>query len=80
MSRCSSTSTNATLVAPATDTEQPYRTAADVERELEFLIFSRSDDEDDAAWSHSFSNQLLGGGDAVDEELEDFEFHLPDGL
>jgi len=88
LSRCSSTSTNATLIAPeagvAAQTEQPYRTAADVERELELLMLSRSDDEEEdaaaaAAWSNSFSNQLMCS-DILDEEFEGFEFQLPDGF
>lgn len=76
-SRCSSTSTNATLVTPQQE-EQPYRTAADIEREMEFMLLSRSDDEDEDLWSNSFNNQLLG--DVLDEELEDFQFKLPEGF
>jgi hypothetical protein len=76
-SRSSSTATDSTLVAPTQD-EQPYRTAEDVERELQLLLLSRSDDEDDDAWTNSFSNQLLG--DPVDEELENFQLQLPEGF
>ncbi|KAJ4300883.1 hypothetical protein N0V90_002971 [Kalmusia sp. IMI 367209] len=75
-SRSSSTSTNATLVAP--QEEQPYRTAEDVERELELMLL-RDDDEDDEAWANSFSSQL-GGGDPFDEDLDGFQLELPEGL
>jgi hypothetical protein len=77
-SRSSSTSTNATLVAPSQD-EQPYRTAEDVEREIEAMMFQESDDEDADAWVNSFASQL-GGGDPFDEELEGFQMQLPEGL
>ncbi|CBX90287.1 hypothetical protein IAQ61_001780 [Plenodomus lingam] len=78
MSHCSSTSTNATLVT-STSQEQAYRTAADIERDLELMILSRSDDEEDEAWGRSFGDQLLGH-DVLDEDLEDFEFQLPEGF
>ncbi|KAH9860530.1 hypothetical protein J1614_011861 [Plenodomus biglobosus] len=77
MSRCSSRSTNATLVTPPPQEEQPYRTAADIERDLELMILSRSDEEDEA-WGKSFGDQLLG--DALDEDLDDFQFQLPPGF
>lgn len=77
MSRCSSTSTNATLVTSQQE-EQPYRTAEDVEREMELLFLSRSDDEDDEAWMNNFGSQLQG--DPLEEELEDFQFQLPEGF
>lgn len=73
-SRSSSAATDATLVHE----EQPYRTAEDVERELELMLLSRSDDEDDDAWSNSFNNQLHAG--PLEEELEDFQFTLPEGF
>ncbi|KAI8935938.1 hypothetical protein NX059_007445 [Plenodomus lindquistii] len=77
MSRCSSTSTNAALVTPAPQ-EQSYRTAADVERSLELMILSRSDDEEDEAWSNNFGSQL--SGEPLEDELEDFQFQLPEGF
>lgn len=77
-SRSSSTSTNATLVAPAQD-EQPFRTAEDVEREMELLLLQNSDDEDADAWANSFASQLEGG-DPFDEDLEGFQLQLPTGL
>ncbi|KAF2832071.1 hypothetical protein CC86DRAFT_365974 [Ophiobolus disseminans] len=73
-SRSSSAATDATLVQE----EQPYRTAEDVERELELMLLSRSDDKDDDAWSNSFNNQLHAG--PLEEELEDFQFTLPEGF
>jgi hypothetical protein len=41
-------------------------------------LLSRSDDEDDDAWAHSFNSQLHG--DPMDEELEDFQLQLPEGF
>ena len=73
-SRSSSAATDATLVQE----EQPYRTAEDIERELELMLLSRSDDEDEDAWSNSFNNQLHA--DPLEEELEDFQFKLPEGF
>lgn len=80
MSRCSSTSTNATLVTPLQE-EESYRTAEEVEREMELLFLSRSgeEEEEEAAWMNSFSNQLQIHDSLVDE-LEDFEFQLPQGF
>jgi hypothetical protein len=77
-SRSSSTSTNATLVAPAQE-EQSYRTAEEVEREMEALFLQGSDDEDVDAWVNSFASQL-GGGDPFDEDHENFQMQLPEGL
>ncbi|KAF1945450.1 hypothetical protein EJ02DRAFT_44631 [Clathrospora elynae] len=77
ISRCSSTSTNATLVTPQQE-EQSYRTAEDVEREMELMLLSRSDDEGDDAWMNNFNNQLHG--DPLEEELDDFQFQLPEGF
>ena len=75
-SRSSSTATDATLV-PAD--EEPYQTAADVERELELMLLARDEeDEDDSVWTSSFNAQLQI--DAVDEELEDFQLRLPEGF
>ncbi|KAF1914907.1 hypothetical protein BDU57DRAFT_453586 [Ampelomyces quisqualis] len=77
-SRSSSTATDATLV-PAD--EEAYRTAADVERELELLLLARDEEEEeqeDSAWVNSFHAQLQV--DAVDEELEDFQLTLPEGF
>jgi hypothetical protein len=76
-SRSSSTATDATLVTPAQE-EEPYRTADDEQRELELLLLSRANDEDDDAWMNSFSSQLQP--DPVDEELEDFQLQLPKGF
>jgi hypothetical protein len=78
MSRCSSTATDATLVAPSEE-EQPRRTAEDLEREMELLLLSRSDDEDDDAWMNSFNNQLHGT-DPLEEDHEKFQLQLPEGL
>lgn len=77
LSRSSSTATDATLVTPQQD-EQAYRTAEDVEREMELLVLSREleDDDDDDAWVNNFNAQLHG--DPLDEELENFQFELPD--
>ncbi|CAO2648898.1 Nn.00g098470.m01.CDS01 [Neocucurbitaria sp. VM-36] len=77
-SRSNSTATDATLVTPQQD-EQTYRTAEEIEREMEMLMLSREveDDEDDA-WTNSFNAQLHG--DPLDEELEDFQFQLPEGF
>lgn len=77
-SRSSSTSTNATLVNPPLQTDPFEETAESVERELELLALQ---DElgDDEAWMNSFSDQL-GGVDPVDEDLEDFQLQLPDGI
>jgi hypothetical protein len=77
-SRCSSTSTNATLITPPED-EQPRRTAEDVEREMEMMLLSRSDDEDDDAWMNSFNNQLHGE-DPLEEDHENFQLQLPEGF
>ncbi|CAA9962348.1 hypothetical protein PTMSG1_05724 [Pyrenophora teres f. maculata] len=78
MSRCSSTSTNATLVTPPDD-EQPRRTAEDMEREMELLLLSQSDDDEDEAWMQSFSNQLRAH-DPFEEDVENFQFQLPEGF
>jgi hypothetical protein len=77
MSRCSSTSTNATLVAPQQE-EEHHRTPEDAERQLELELLMRADDEDDEAWMNSFSNQLHG--DPFEEEHDDFQFQLPEGF
>ncbi|KAH6866725.1 hypothetical protein BKA58DRAFT_364330 [Alternaria rosae] len=78
VSRCSSTSTNATLVT-SQEEEQPRRTAEDVEREMELLLLSRSDDEDDDAWMNSFNTQLHGE-DPLEEDHENFQLQLPEGF
>jgi hypothetical protein len=78
MSRCSSTATDATLVTPPEE-EQPRRTAEDFEREMELLLLSRSDDEDDDAWMNSFNNQLHGE-DPLEEDYDNFQLRLPEGL
>jgi hypothetical protein len=50
-----------------------------VERELELMLLARDEeDEDDSVWTSSFNAQLQI--DAVDEELEDFQFRLPEGF
>ncbi|ORY00023.1 hypothetical protein BCR34DRAFT_522847 [Clohesyomyces aquaticus] len=76
-SRSSSTSTNATLVAPAQE-DSSYRTAEDVQRELELMILRNNEDEDDDAWMNQFSNQVAA--DAFDDENELFQFQVPEGL
>jgi hypothetical protein len=75
-SRSSSTATDATLVQE----EQPYQTAADVERELELMLLARDEEEngDEDRWMNSFNSQLAG--DVVDEELENFQLRLPEGF
>jgi hypothetical protein len=78
-SRSSSTSTDATLVQP---TPQSYRTAEDVEREMAAL-FLQDDEEENAneeAWMNSFKSQLEGETDPIDEQFEDFQLQLPDGI
>lgn len=77
-SRSSSASTNATLVAQPHE-EPSYRAADDIEREMELMLLRNDDDEDDEAWIKSFSSQLVGG-DPFDEDVEHFQFRLPDGL
>jgi hypothetical protein len=81
ISRCSSTSTSATLVT-SPEEEQPRRTAEDIEREMELLLLARSDDEDEDMWAKSFSNQLRGDDALLGEEEEDvsFQFQLPEGF
>lgn len=76
-SRSSSAATDATLVAPSPE-EQPYRTAEDEERELGLMLLARSNEEEDDAWTNNFSNQLHA--EPLDEELENFQFKLPDGF
>jgi hypothetical protein len=76
MSRCSSTSTNATLVAP--QEEQTHRTPEDAERELEFQLLMRDDEDEDEAWMESFNSQLHG--DQFEEENEGFQFQIPEGF
>jgi hypothetical protein len=75
-SRSSSAATNATLVPD----EEPFQTAADVERELELMLLARDEEEneDEDRWLHSFNSQLAG--DPVEEELEDFQLRLPEGF
>ncbi|KAH6459085.1 hypothetical protein HBI57_100020 [Parastagonospora nodorum] len=82
-SRSSSAATDATLVTPPGEEDEevePYRTAADVERELELMLLARDEeeDEDEDRWLNSFNSQLAG--DPVDEELEDFQLRLPEGF
>ncbi|KAH7132434.1 hypothetical protein B0J11DRAFT_521685 [Dendryphion nanum] len=76
ISRSSSTSTTATLVTPQ-PSEQPYRTAEDVENEMRLLIEADDDDADDA-WMNSFNSQL--NGDPFEDEHDGFQFQLPEGL
>ncbi|KAJ4370627.1 hypothetical protein N0V83_005148 [Neocucurbitaria cava] len=81
LSRSSSTATDATLVTPHQDQdEQSYRTAEEIEREMQLLMLTREleGDEDDA-WMHSFNSQLHGD-DLDEEELEDFQFQIPEGF
>lgn len=77
-SRTGSAATDATLVEPEQD-EEPFRTAEDMDRELEALIHQESDDEDVDAWVNSFASQL-GGGDPFDEDFDGFQLQLPEGL
>ncbi|KAJ4344421.1 uncharacterized protein N0V89_012163 [Didymosphaeria variabile] len=77
-SRSSSTSTNATLVAPP-QAAPTYRTAEDIERELELMLLRDDDNDGEEAWANSFSS-VLGGRDPFDEDVEDFQFQLPEGL
>ncbi|KAL5377034.1 hypothetical protein PMIN06_011749 [Paraphaeosphaeria minitans] len=77
-SRSSSTSTNATLVAPPRDAST-YRTAEEIERELELMLLRDDDNDDEEAWAHSF-NDLLSGGDPFDEDVNDFQFQLPQDM
>lgn len=74
-SRSSSTSTQATLVAPQQENE---RTAEDVEREMELLMLQDDEDDDVDAWMDNFRSQVEG--DSIGEEYEDFQFQLPDNL
>lgn len=75
-SRSSSTATDATLVAPPTEA---YRTAEDIERELELMLLAREEeDEEEDAWMNSFNSQLRG--DVMEEELADFQLRLPEGF
>lgn len=74
-SRSSSTSTNATLVAPPRDTPT-YRTAEEIERELELMLLRDDDSDDEEAWANNFSD-ILGGGDPFDEDVDGFQFQLP---
>lgn len=74
-SRSSSAATDTTLIQE----EEPYQTAEDVDRELELMLLAREEeDEEDDAWSSSFNNQLQA--DLLEEELEDFQFKLPEGF
>ena len=77
-SRSSSMSTSTTLVASPT-VDLFGETAESAERELELLAL-QDDMGDDEAWMNSFTNQLNGGGDPVDEELEGFQLQLPEGI
>jgi hypothetical protein len=77
-SRSSSTSTNATLVAPPP--ADPFEeTAESVERELELMALQDDDGEDADAWMNNFNDQL-GGVDPLDEEFENFQLQLPEGI
>ncbi|KNG49135.1 hypothetical protein DDE82_003703 [Stemphylium lycopersici] len=78
ISRSSSTATEATLVTPPED-ELPRRTAEDVEREMELLLLSRSDDEDEDVWANSFNAQLHAE-DPLEEDDDNFQFQLPEGF
>lgn len=83
VSRSSSTSTNATLVASVPAQQENYRTAEDVEREMQRLCLLQEDDDDDEdalEWEESSRRELEGGVQGVDELYEDFQFTLPEGL
>jgi hypothetical protein len=76
-SRSSSTSTNATLVAPSS--ADPFEeTAESVERELELLAL-QDDMGDDDEWLNSFANQL-GEVDPLEDEFAGFQLKLPEGI
>lgn len=77
LSRSASTATDSTLVAPQQE-EQSYRTAEEVEREMELLFLARSDDEDEDAWVSNFHSQLQG--DLLGDEEAEFQFKLPEGF
>lgn len=77
-SRSSSTSTNATLVA-APQADPFEETAESVERELELLALQDDEGDDVDAWMNNFNSQL-GGVDLLDEDLEDFQLQLPEGI
>lgn len=77
-SRSSSTSTNATLVNPPPPADLFEETAESVERELELLALQDELGDDDA-WMANFNDQL-GGVDPLNEDLEDFQLQLPEGI
>lgn len=45
---------------------------------MEFLVLSRETDGDDEAWMNGFNAQLQG--EELGEELEEFQFTVPEGL
>ncbi|KAF2134030.1 hypothetical protein P153DRAFT_306831 [Dothidotthia symphoricarpi CBS 119687] len=77
-SRSISTSSDATLVAPPVTDERNYRTAEDLEREMNLLLLQDDEDADADAWMNNFNSQLHG--DPIDEDQEDFQFQLPEGF
>lgn len=77
LSRSASTATDSTLVGTQQE-EQSYRTAEEVEREMELLFLARSDDEDEDAWASNFNSQLQG--DLLGDEEAEFQFKLPEGF
>jgi hypothetical protein len=80
-SRSSSTSTAATLIPSSVDQpqQQTNRTEEDVERELRLLaLANEEDDEDVDAWMEGFMEQNNGGALEMDEELEGFQFVVPE--
>jgi len=76
-SRSSSTSTNATLVAPSHGYEI-HPTAEDVEREIGLMMLGDEADGEDA-WINSFVTQL-NCDDVFNEDLDGFQLQLPVGL
>ncbi|KAF2265678.1 hypothetical protein CC78DRAFT_532341 [Lojkania enalia] len=76
-SRSSSTSTNATLVAP-TQEDQTYQTAENIEHEMRLMALHNDDDSDVDAWMDSFKSQL--GADPFEDEYDEFQLQLPGGL
>ncbi|KAF2176676.1 hypothetical protein K469DRAFT_645372 [Zopfia rhizophila CBS 207.26] len=72
-SRSSSTSTNATLVAPSS-----HQTDDEVHRELELMVLRDDEDDEVNAWMSNFSSQMEGEG--IDDELDGFQLQLPEGL
>ncbi|KAF2201838.1 hypothetical protein GQ43DRAFT_440217 [Delitschia confertaspora ATCC 74209] len=80
-SRSGSTASAATLVPSRSGTiseGRPYRTDDDIARELELLVLANEEDDEEVdAWMNSFAPSA---NDALDDELDGFQFQLPEGL